>query len=557
MKPDKSSVFTRSESDEDRLGRFIGGSSVSVVSSVLAGVFALAWAALMTRELDKEQYGILGPFLQCFWISTTVISFGLPHTLITFISHHGPDEFDAARRVAVQGNKLLFVVGAAIVLPAAAVLCLLWATGVVENLWSALGLILCFAVMARQMFFGAFASLAGMQRIELASLANILFSILLPFVSLFLLYTVRRAVPGSWNAEILAGAGGIGVAAALAFMGALVVVSRTPLKPRVLYAFREPLTDTRRILGFGATTNIVVVGYTVVTMIPPIFMSYVMAHGLGWFGATESANAAAAGVFSCAFTYAMAPMMVMGMTFALIPAMSEAEAQGAHDLLNRYFNTSIKYCVSLLSLITAVYAVVIGKFVSLLTGGEYAAAQVHGVTLRLEMSLAAAALFVLFLSMLVGLKRPAVAARMVCVILVLELAAMALAGRFTGRVETVAEGIIAALALGIIAALAYFIRRVGLSFRWFMLFPPAASAALTWAAGTAIAKHAGILYAMPVAPVIFFAADGLLGGIDRQDLGTVRDTLRSLKLGALTFALDLAEKIFSLSPLFPKETEHK
>ena len=554
MKPDRASVFTSGQSDEDKLGRFIGGSSVSVVSSVVAGLFALGWAASMAA-LGPESFSILGPYMQCFWILTALVSFGVPHTLITFISHNYEQDFDTAREIAMQGNKLLFVLVACFTAAALCVTAALWFSGRVQGLYIALCLIMIVAVLARQMYFGVFASMSGLQRLDYASLSNVIFSVFLPFMSLGLLTVARRLYPGNTQWEILAGAGGIGVSAAIAYAVGMIICTRTQLPPSVLYSFRKPLTRWKEILTFGWVTNVALVGNTIMGLIPPIYVSYFMAHGFGWYGATLLENKTQAGIFSAAFTFAMAPMLVMGLTFALIPAMSEAHARGNRPLMNKYFNTSVKYCFSIVAMLTAVYAVVIGRFVYFFTGGQYPVDVVHGIALYLEMGVGANALFFLLASMLVALKRPAVAARAICVVLALEVGAMTLAGKLTGDIDITAWGMAGSIAAGALFLFTFMATKLKMELRLSLFAPPVVSALAMWVLCRALPAPGRFGFFIPcmVGPPFFFFVDGLLGGIGHDDLNTVRQTLESLRLGFLCRAVDLAQKIFSLSPFFPEE----
>lgn len=548
------SVFTSGQSDEDKIGRFIGGSSVSVVSSVIAGLFALGWAALMTRALGKEDYAIVGPYMQVFWIISTVVSMGIPHTLITFISHNAETDFEGARDIARQGTRLLLVFALAFCVLAAAAAAALHASGARDLLvWLCLLMILC--IFSRQMFFSNYAALAGLQRMDLLSLTNVMFSISLPFLSLGYIALARRFAPGDDRFEVLAGTGGIGTAALISWLISLLIVSKTRLPARVLLTHSGPLTRWKQILTFGWTANVALIGNTVVSMLPPILVSYVMAQALGWYGPDRAANRAQAGVFSCAFTYAMAPMLVMGLTFALIPAMSEAESRGNRRLLNRYFNTSVKYCFSLCAMITAIYAAVIGEFVHFFTGGEYAVESVHALTLVMEMGIAASALFFLFLSMLIGLKRPAAAAWTVVGVILIEMSAMALTGRFTGSLIATAAAVAGSLATGAAILLYYLTARVRLVLRWGLFIPPVISALAAWGACVAVRPQglAGFLSACALGVPVFFITDGLLGGFEPSDLATVRGTLHSLRMGFLAGPVNAAERVFRLSPFFPRE----
>lgn len=550
------SVFTSGESDEDKLGRFIGGSSVSVVSSFVAGLFALGWAALMTRVLGKDDYAIVGPYMQAFWILSTLVSMGVPHTLVTFISHNVETDFDAACDIARQGTRLLLFFALGFCIPAVAAIVFMHFTGVADlYVWLCAIMIVC--VFTRQMFFSNYATLAGLQRMDLLSLSNIVFSISLPFLSLGYIVLARAMAPGDSRFEVLAGVGGIGTASLMSYLVSFLIVNKTRLPARMLLSFRGRLTRGREILTFGWVANVALMGNTVVGLMPPIYTSYAMAQGLRWYGPTLAANKIQAGIFSCAFTYAMAPMLVMGLTFALIPAMSEAEAQGNKTLLNRYFNTSVKYCFSICAMLTAIYAVVIGQFVHFFTGGEYAVAAVHSLTLVLESGMAAAALFFLFLSMLIGLKRPAVAAKTVVFVILLEVAAMTLAGRFTGDLVITAAAVAVSLAVGDAILLYYLITQARLRMDWGLFFPPVVSALAVWAACRAAMPEGilGFFVACFLGIPLFFLVDGLLGGISRSDLVTVRSTLQSLRLGFLTSLVDLAERIFNLSPFYHKEAK--
>lgn len=546
----KKSVFTSCDSDSDKLGRFIGGGSVAIVSSVIAGVFALLWTVIMTRMLGKDDFGILGPYLKMFWILTMLTSFGLPPTLMTMVSQNHIKDFPASKRIAAEGNRLLFIIGAIFCILPALTAVAAKLTGSLTSLAFALILIMAAAVISRQMFLGVHASMTGIQRMDLVGFISIAFAFTLPVSSLLFLMISQNIAHGQLLKElrIISGAAGIGVSSIISWSLALIVTRRAAIKPADLYNWKNTSpAESKAILKFGLVTFIAIFAFTLVQLLPEVWFSYVMVHTLRWFSPEF------AGVFSAASTYAMAPALIIGITFALIPAMSEADEHGNKPLMNQYFNVSLRYCFSLIAMITALYASAAGPLVSALTGGNYSAAQMHNITFNLEIYAGVTNLFFLLFSMIVGLKKPAVVAAVSSVIVVLQIIGMSIAGKLTQDINTVAWSMITVILIGILSLLVYLIKGIGLKLNFAIFIVPLASAAIAWAAAIPLPKSGlSLLATFPLVPFVFFLATGMLGGITCEDLNIIRQTLASLRLGFLTPVIGLLEKLFSISPLYKK-----
>jgi stage V sporulation protein B len=547
------SAYQKCGSDREKVGRFVAGSSALLFASLTSGVLSFVWTVIMSRLLGPEGFGLAGPFINLYWIITASVSFGVPHAMMTFISdcHHSDPE--RAERMMSEGARLLFAIVAVFAVAAAACVAGARAQGAIRPLTAGLAWIMLAAVVGRQMYYAVFGAIGGMQRMDLLAVCNITYPITMLASSIALVVAVRAWRPGDAGAGVLAGCGGVAIGSLVQYGVANAVAVRGGVAVRKLYAWRgRGGAGARRLLSFGWMAAAAMIAASSMQLIAPVIVSF-LAHSLGNFGKTGEINAVRAGWFSGGFTYAMAPMMIVGMMLAIVPAISEAQAQNNRVLMQRYYDLAVKYAMTMIFYALSVYAAYAGRIVELFSGARFPADVMGPLTTALAVGMSLCMICLLAGNALVGLKRPGAAAAVTVTALAVEVAALAAIGRFTGSIAAEAAAF-DAVALATAAALIILLRlKSGLRWPWRMLPRPIAASAATAAILMLLTSKGPVFLAgLAASAFIFFGILGLIGGLDPDDMDMARDTLRSSGAGVLSRAVDLAEKILCLSPLYKR-----
>jgi len=545
-------VFKGGASDREKVGRFVAGSSALFIASVLSGGLCFLWTVLMSRLLGPEGFGVAGPFLNLFWILTLSVSFGVPHAMVTFVSDCYHTDAERASRVISEGTRLLFILLVVFTAVAALSITVIDAAGGLRPLTASLSWIMIAAVAGRQMYFAIYGAFGGLQRMDALAVCNTVFPAAMVACSTVFVMLARELRPGNLGAGVIAGAGGVAVATFIQFAVSLAVAGRVGVSPLALYSWRRSGVGARRLLSFGWLAATAVITLSGLQLLAPVVLSY-LAHSFGYFGTTPGENAIQAGWFSGAFTYAMAPMLIVGMVLAIVPAISEAQSQGKCALMQRYFDLAVRYALSMIFFTLSVYAAYGGKLVELFSGERFPAAVMGPMTISLAAGLGLCMISMLASNVLIGAKRPGVAAAVGASALAAEVAALAAACRITGSI-TYAAAAFDAVTLGAVLIYALLLRmKLGLYWTWHAMSRPIIAAAATAAILLLFpAQGATALAGAAASLPIYFILLGFTGGIESEDFDMTRDTLRSVRAGFLAPALDLAEKILSYSPLFQK-----
>ncbi len=547
------SVFKKSGSDREKMGRFVAGSSMLFVASVTSGVMSFIWAMLMQRLLGPEGFGITGPFLNLFWVLQMVVAFGVPQAMTTFISDRYEKSPESASGVMREGTRLLVLIAVIFAVLTAAGVVIAGRAGAVSSLGASLIWIMLAALVGRQMYFSIFGTLSGLQRMELLAICNMSFPVMLLAGSCVLVVAVNRWYPGNINAGITAGAGGVAIASLVQYAFSIFVMSRSEFSVGKLFDWRIGWRESRKLLTFGWVTAVALITGSGFQFVAPAVVSFA-SRGYGYFGADPQANAVNAGYFSSGFTYAMAPMLIVGMIFALIPAISEAESEGNHDLMQRYFDLAVRYSVTLIFFVLSVYAVMSGGIVEFFSGSRFPAEQMGPLTAVLAVGLSLSMLVMLTMNVLIGIKKPGVPAVVLVVMLLVEVVMIFAAGALTGRIYIAGVAFGVSMFAGLVGQAVYLKIRQGLGWNWGSLPRAAAASAVTAAvlhfAGFNEAAFLKIAAGGATAFFCYFFVLGLLGGIEPDDFEMVRDTMKSISGAKLVPVVDLAEKMISFSPLY-------
>lgn len=508
--------------DGDKAAHFLSGSTALLAASLLSGTLSFAWTVLMSRLLGPEGYGFVGPFLNAFWMLTAALTLGIPHAMATFISDRHHEDPAEAKRVMAQGMWLLFVIAGLFTAAAVAGILTAGAAHRISRLMAALSLVMLAALLGRQFYMGMFAVMAGLQKYTVLAISNSSYSILMLSCSIVFVIAARRYYPGSTDACIIAGAAGIGAAAVIQYILSLFIVKFAGVSASSLFAWKSAGGGARRLLLFGLPSAIAMIAGSNLSYIPPVAVSF-FAHKFGVFGATQAQNAVHAGWFSGGFTYALAPMLIVGMVFAIVPAVSEAESQGNHALMQRYFDLAVKYCVTIMLYVMSVYVVFAGRIVELFSGGKFPEATMGPLTTTLAAGMCICMMIMLMSNILIGTKRPVAPAVATTVILVAEVAALAAAGVGRSSIFIAAAAFDATVLIGFAFLAVYLKVKVGLSWSWSALPRPLAAGAATALLTKLIPLHGNLFMIAAAASLpCYFAILYLIGGIKKEELKMFR-----------------------------------
>ncbi len=547
-------AFKSGDTDREKVGRFVAGSSLLFVVSAASGVMQFAWSATMQRLLGPEGFSLTGPFLNLFWLLSLATSFGVPQAMMTFISDRRHRDPEGAALIMSEGTRLLVAMGALFCGAAAAALVAIYGASPAANVYSGLAWLMIVSVAGKQMYMSFFATAGGIQRMDLLAACNIVFPIAMLGSSVGMVYAAKTYWPGSQAAGILAGAGGVAFASVAQCIVSLAMFRRAELSLKRIFTWRAGWGESKRLLSFGWVAALAVIAASGVQFLPPAVVSFA-AHSSALGGAAPE-KIINAGRFCAAFTYAMAPMLLIGMVMAIVPAISEAESKKNPELMQRYFDLAVKYALSIIMLMMAIYAVSAGTIVELFSGKEFPRGSMGPLTLTLFAGMSAGMLGMLTVNVLVGIKKPAAPAAVSLAMTASVVAALAAAEAYSDSVLTAAGAFSATVFMGL-AALLYCLKRLGgIIWPWKTVARPTAAAIAAAAALRALpfdsVSVAAVAAACVCGSVFYLVALGLAGGIDSDDFDMARDTFRSSGAGIVVPAIDAMEKFFRLSPLFAK-----
>jgi len=545
------SVFQRGDSDTEKVSRFFAGSSALLVASLTSGVLSFAWTVLMSRLLGPEGFGIAGPFMNLFWMLANALSFGIPQAMATFISYCQETDPDEAQRMMTRGTMLLFVIGVSFAAVASATTLAAGAAGSWSSLFSSLAWVMLIALIGRQMYMGMFAIMGGLQRMDILALCNIAYPFMMVGFSGLFVMAVQKWRPGDMEARIVAGAAGIATDATAQYGISVLVIHRAGVSAKSLFIWRGIAHGSGKLLSFGWAAAVATIAGSSLSFIPPVIIS-MMARGFETFGATQAQNALNAGFFSSGFTNALAPMLIVGMIFAIVPAISEADASGSRDLMQKYFNLALKYSLTVIFYILSVYAVFAGSIVELFSGPRFPKETMGPLTATLAVGVSLCMLVMLLSNILIGLKRPGAPAIITVIMLISEVAMIFIVGRATGLILYAAVAFDISVFIGFAFLVYYLSEKMGLRWPWKSLPRPMAAAVFS-AILLSLLPTRGTFFLLGVAVSFpcYFVVLGLLGGFETSDFDMARETVGSFgKIGKLASTIfTFAQKAFSISPL--------
>ena len=412
----------------------------------LGGLFLAGWTIVMTRLLGPADFGILGPIFQSYWVLTLIAIVGIHMAITTYVAHHWEKEREKARDFSSDGNKLVFIIGICLLIASFVILGGLLLFGVIPGVVAAIGVSLALAIFTTAQFWSVTQILLGMQRTDYFSVGHFVFPFAVLLSStLFVVFAQWRWGEAS-RMDIAGGVLGIAVGGVAAWALARHLLKKADIETfKSLYDFKKKAWLYRKIVKFGGMTNLAHIGYTLLNTIPMVLVSLFAARGA--FALTHEENLIASGHFSAAFLYGSGALALTGITFPIISAMSEAEAQGRKDLVQHYLNKILWASFAILGGVLIFYFFAGGKIVEFLAGGEFPAERLHPIVVLAALGITFTGLnFVLFNSY-IGLKKVNYAAIAMMAGVALQGIAVTAAIRIYGDIIIVSKFFLGASAL--------------------------------------------------------------------------------------------------------------
>lgn len=468
----KSNVFTRGDTDQEKMERFKAGGMIAMGSFLLGGLFTVAWMTFTPRLLGPRGMGLFGPLMGWFWVLASVFALGVPQTICTFVSLHYENDFEHSKRFLIDGNRLLLIIGLIILAATAALGGAAYATGLISLITFATLATLVFSCVMAMMFWGVNSVLNGFQRLELVSVGNLLFPVG-QFIGTVTLALGAKAVFHDWRWVVIGAVAGLGVGQLFGVVPALLMVGKLGgVRAGDLYNLRRGHGLFKEILKFGGIAAIAMTANAVVQNLTAPIVRIAGLYGM-LFGDTEAECLRQIGYFSTALIFAMVAMLLTGVSIALIPAMSEAHGQGRDDLMQDYFNTAMQQSFAILGVFIMLYTLYGGRIIELMNGKEFPAAVMGPLASRMIIGGAAVALLFVLSNLLIGIKKPQAAAVVMALVLAGQIGGI-IAFSFAFRsIVWASYGFIIPPLVGSIACLIYLHVSVGLKFPWFAFLEPA------------------------------------------------------------------------------------
>lgn len=510
------SVFAKGGSEQEKVTRFVAGGLISIVSLVVGGLTGgLFWVMAMTRWLGPVKFGLLGPVFQFFWLMCMISSLGLGQAITTFVSHHWEKKPEEAKAFLSLGNRVLLW-QSLVVLTLGGLVGLAAFLGLLSKVWAAIALTVAPGIAVTILFWGLNATLTGFQRMDLVAVGNMIFPVGMFAGSAALVLGIQAWRGKETYLDVAGAAAGMFFGGLAAYACAFFFMRRLGFGLRGIY-----LTTAKRSVGsllrFGGASAAALVLHTLLVSLAPILVFWLAK--LGFFGATKEANMLSSGYFSTAHLYAQAPMMLMGVTFALLPAISEAHAAGNHRLMQRYYDLALKISFAITVPLIFSYVAFGGRIVEVLSGEGYPAQKLHAVVAVVSLGFLGLALIFMLVHLFMGLKVPAVAAWTLGGGALIYAASIPLLGYLLKDPVGAAAGF-AFSALSAAAALIILLRaKFNLQFRFRNLLVPLAccfSATVAFFAVRFWSEHPALLGLAVVAG--YTVCSLLVGGVDEEDV---------------------------------------
>lgn len=371
-----------------------------MLSFVIGGLTGgLLWVIAMTRLLGPERFGILGPVFNSFWLLCVVLSLGIPQSLMTFISHHFQAEREESLAFAREGSVATLWLAAAVM--AIGFVLLLWGSlGGLSFFSGSLWFVVLLGASLNLLYWGLDAVLKGLQRLDLSSIGQLVFPLGL-FLGSLLGVMLMSHFSRNREMAVVGGALGMAVGSLLAYLVCYAFLRR--LYPYLFPLYRaQKMEKISTILTFGGLSAVCLTMFNVLVQLTPVFVGFFASRG--FFAATVKENLKISGYFATANMYGQGAMLMMGLTFALLPAISEAHREENKPLMQRYYHLSMKIALAIIVPLTFIYLIFGGKIVELFSGAAFQAAEIAPYIGLIGIGFGSFAIIYLLINLYMGLK---------------------------------------------------------------------------------------------------------------------------------------------------------
>jgi len=425
-KKNKNNVFSAGTTDDEKKKRFQAGGVIAMLGFLAGGIFQILWMTVTPRYLGDVDMGLFTPFMFAFYGVATLIALGIPQTITTFVSKHYENELEESLKFAIDGVRLVFQITLSISALSVIAALIFGFTGIIDWLWCAMIVVFCTSIGCAAMFWSTNAILNGFQRLDLVTIGNFIYPIGIFITSTILIIVAQNIAGAESRWDVVGAVAGLGLGHAIAVVTSLIVIRRTGLVDiKKLFSFKSAYGLYGKILRFGGMAAVAFVGMTLVQNLPTVL---VRAVGMKWllfqsasskvYETAAQSCEAAIGHFGTSLIYGMAGFLITGIAIAVIPAISEAEDRGRHDLMQHYYTSAIEQSMAILGAFISVYIVAIGPLIEILNGAGFSADVMHLLGILAIMVGSGVALLFVLIHIFTGLKKPATPSIILAIVII-------------------------------------------------------------------------------------------------------------------------------------------
>ncbi len=438
-------VFSSGDTDEQKKKRMEAGAVLGMVAMLCGGVFQAAWMAATQRLLGASDYGTFGPMMFEYLALTMIICLGIPQTITTFVSNHFDKDREEALKFASDGIKLVSMIALGVTLVGSGILCYLASAGSIQWVQAGVYMSLIISVAITAIYWSVNGITNGCNRVELVALANTVFAITMFFAAVALIVFAQKITDPKEQWDVAAAMfGTFGVSDLVACLVAVFLLHKTGIMPvKRVFNLKKSYGLYLKIIKFGGVTAVALVSATLLQQATPIFVKeginrlYTYEKGAVSHVIPSTANCRVKdvggvqkeictgifeevelGQYAAAFSYGIATGLLVGLSIALLPAISEAESNKRQDLLQDYYTTAMKQSSVVLTAFFVVFAIAIGDVGQMLGGAEYPRDVMLPFGYYGVIGCGGAAFFAVLANIFIGLKKPAIPAIAAAVALV-------------------------------------------------------------------------------------------------------------------------------------------
>jgi len=548
------SVFERGDSREDKITRAVAGSAVSLVLGIAGGVFYLLMAVVGPRILRAEKMGILGPVMGIFWAGAAILSLGIPQAVTKYVSEHYVRDPEKSKMFVCEGIRLLTITGLIIFVGGTAVATVLYKKGMITSMIYYPVIALLITLFTNEIYWALNSALNGYQRLDYVAINNFVFPLVFFISSIALvvgvqmhygIFSLSEEPPEkffSTYADVTAAIFGFAIGGTAATISAAHFLKKMNIiSLRDAFNLKVSRGLGKKIIKFGGFVTVGNMFYTVGSNIDMAIVGLLVS--LGAITYRES------GYYSVAHMYALASAMIMPITWAFLPAISEADALKDRELLDRYFTLGFKFALMLIVPITAFYGVMSTPILSFFAGKTFASA--GRCMFIIAVGAAMLLMFYLLMYELFGLGKPLVPAISIIVATFLETVTIYVCGMKLG-IEGAAIGFVVLGLSSFLMTFIYMKRKIGVKFHiWTVINPVVATIPATLLIHFVMPKDGWwAFFDIIVFSAVYFLFWIFVGGVDSSDIQMTKDIAYSTLGQRAEPFLKIYERIVKKTPLF-------